>query len=258
MKHHKVIYISALLMFLFALVATIKYWINVNFGAEIHKPALVEKTQKEKQDDIQKAKIDTVYQKELAKQTALENIEDIKNYIEDTLAPALAEQNEKVVVTVPVYIPVFDSIAYYKWIADSAKKQGNLYRDRYTNIVFNPKSDNDSAVFQASDSTINFFVKNRWQYQKGILGLPVSREGYTDIYTNINKPPYSFKQNQPLFGVRLQTGTVYNFSLKELKAGLSLRFDAKSYQGVLSYYYNLQGHEWQPAIGFYKDLIRIH
>lgn len=249
---YRKIYIASIIIFAFAIFGFISYRCN--------KEDILANIKKDIAKEKEHIKIDTVYQKTIAVNTVHINIEQIKDYIIDTILPAIADNStvKTEEVFIPVYIDKFDSVRYYKRIADSFRIECDIYKAKYANIIFHPPQEarfntKDSAT--KSDSAIDLYVKNRWEYNK-IFGLPIRRTGYTDIYGSDNKRLYTIKQGQTKFGMRLQG--ISTFSQGSLKSGLALRADGRGLQGSVIYYYNFQTMKFYPAISINADILRIH
>lgn len=264
MISHK-LYLGVLIIFCFLLGALFEYFrcqhgkdnMNQNAFKKPHDTILISKDSAElSRDSI--LMLDTIYQRFVTREIIKNNLLD---YVQDTLAPALKEANQVTVsqaqqqkiIKVETVCDGCDSIYYYKRLADSFKTECMYFQNKYRQLSISSKTKHDTLTLAEGDG---LRVVNRWEYNK-VLGIPINRQGYTDIYYGTNKP-FSVKQDQNQFGLRFSVTGLYNFAKNQEGLGASLRGDYNGYQGSLIYYYNFQQKKMIPIVSLSRDIFRIH
>ena len=90
-----------------------------------------------------------------------------------------------------------------------------------------------------------------------------SRVSYIDIFssdpnTTINSAKrLVVRQNEPVFGLRVQAVSNYSFSRGMLNIGPGIQFDINRFSLVGSYYYDISAQHFRPTLGARWDLIRF-
>jgi hypothetical protein len=196
--------------------------------------------------------------REVIHREALNQSSPLRPYL-DTIARALSIKSDQVEqVTILSTRMKEDNTVLKEQVAQLKDSIRNYtFNDKWLKAILKvPGTQNpgiDSATLDMTyDADLNI---KQYSKRKRLLGLPIGElQSFTDIGSNDprttikNRKVFTFKQVQPIYGLRGQIRASFTPSTSSLSIGPALRFDVQNISIGATLYYNFTDNRFRPNL----------